>query len=88
MNIYFDKEEEAFIRAQEKGWVRELVHQAILRHEFNPAAPTIRTLVDEVADARRRMEEEKAREHFPPEVQKDPTIWNPQKDVFGPRLKR
>jgi hypothetical protein len=62
MNVYFDKEEAAFVLSQEKGFVRRLVREAMTAPQAAQEAPQV--------------DEERAREHFPP------------RDVFGPRLKR
>jgi hypothetical protein len=79
VNVYFDKEEAAFVLSQEKGFVRRLVREAMT--------------VPKGAEEASEVDEERAREHFPPERDDngkriDPTVWNPQKDTFGPRLKR
>ena len=66
MNVYFDKEEAAFVLSQEKGWLRKLVRKAMEFKEF----------------------ESRHQEPVHTETSvKDPTVWNPQRDTFGPRLK-
>ena len=97
MNVscYLNKEEMEFFKDYPKGWLKELVLKEmrtaakgaeeaaqvdglVVRTYVHPDGSTTTVLPEEV-------DEERAREHFPPE---DPTIWNPPKDVFGPRLKR
>jgi hypothetical protein len=82
VNVYFDKEEAAFVLSQEKGFVRRLVREAMG--------------VPKGAEEAQEVDEERAREHFPPKLafpsgaSKTPAYVpdEPVKDTFGPRLKR
>jgi hypothetical protein len=81
VSCYLNKEEAEFFSGYPKGWLKELV----LKEMRGASASADHPQVDE----------ERAREHFPPgwhyvpsEVDDNGKVQPYQKDVFGPRLKR